>query len=232
MRSRWIKVGVASFIAFATQIHAIKAEAVERAQSRGSIPKIVYGAVDEAPLFPSSTKDVPPVWTAHWLDVLPVDSGRAANAPLGWVPIKGTSGKKARKGTEERPDAWIRREDLALGSDFHRVTGCWPVKSVLYVGGDYSAKVDFTTDGRAVITEAGDEKWINEKTPVQAHVYMSATVVELMVANNPKKSAIAIVYGYRASEHKLFPEGLPADAQEMFPQSELAGCSDQPTLSE
>lgn len=185
-------------------------------------------AAEEASLFAVPDLSTPPVWHSPWMEQLPVDRRRVSQAPTGWIPIEGTKGKKAAKDKGAMPDAWVRRRDVVLPSDFKKVRGCWPVKSVVYVGGDYAAEVTFNMDGSARVKEWGDEEWINKQPAHKAHVYMARNIVAISAVK--KGGPGFFTSGYRPDERRLYPEGAPADEQELFPEDVLKDCPTVPLL--
>jgi len=126
------------------------------------------------------------------------------------------------------PDAWIRRRDVVIGGDYKKVVGCWPVKSVVYVGGDYAAEVTFKLDGSASVKEWGGEQ-INKQSPHQAHVYMARNIVAIEAVK--KSGPVLFTSGYRPAERQLYPEGVPAEKQELFPDAMLKDCESVPVLA-
>ena len=77
-----------------------------------------------------------------------IDWKRAANAPSGWLPtdIYG-------RGPTQKLAGWIETRNLVRLGEFKRVAGCWPVASLKYELGDYAFHVEFTPEGRALISE-------------------------------------------------------------------------------
>lgn len=137
-----------------------------RAMSYLRLPlSTVRVATEETKLYAEPDTNSAPVWSVQWMQELPVDSKRMSSPPAGWIAIEGTGGKKAAKGEGPRPDAWIRRRDVVIAGDYKKVVGCWPVRSVVYVGGDYAAEVTFKLDGSASAKEWGDEPEIDESPP-------------------------------------------------------------------
>jgi hypothetical protein len=203
-----------------------------RAEKRASLAqdllylKLPYSTVrvtvDEAILHAIPSMDSPPVWSVRWVGRLNVDSQRISSAPDGWIPVKGTDGEIAARGRGAMPDAWVRRRDVVFGDDYRKVIGCWPVKSVVYVGGDYAVEVTFKLDGSASVKEWGDEDRINKKPPHHAHVYMARNIVAIEAIK--KSGSGFFTSGYRPEERQLYPEGTPAKEQELFPDAMLKGC--------
>lgn len=181
-------------------------------------------AVDVAPLYAQPEPDSQRVGEIRWTKLLLVDLIRLSSAPHGWIPLKG--GNKRARGRIGMPDAWIRREDVVIGAEYRKVIGCWPVKSLVYVAGDYAIEIEFKLDGSAKMKEWGDDARINKVPVHNAEVYIARNVVEIEATDG----AAYVVAGYHAAERKLYPEGLAADQQELFPESALKECSSIPLL--
>lgn len=151
---------------------------------------------------------------------------RIVSMPHGWIPIKALGHVKGRK--DDIPEGWVRRRDVVIPGDYKKVIGCWPVKSVVYVGGDYAAEVTFKMDGSARVKEWGDEEWINKQPPHKPHVYMARNIVAISAVK--KGGPGFFTSGYRPAERKLCREGAPADEQELFPEALLKDCPSVPLL--
>jgi hypothetical protein len=116
-----------------------------------------------------------------------------------------------------------------IPGDYKKVIGCWPVKSVVFVAGDYAAEVTFKTDGSALVKQWGDEEWINKQPAHRAHVYRARNIVAIEAV---KKNAPAFfTSGYRPAERRLYPEGAAADEQELFSEAMLKNCPSIPLLA-
>ena len=178
-------------------------------------------AVDHAPFYAAPKPNANRVSSLAWVNSLLVDASRMQHAPAGWIPIK-LLYKNATKG-------WVRRSDVVLPVDYKKVTGCWPIKSVTFVAGDYAAEVTFQLDGSALIKEWGDEESINKAPPHKAHVYMARNIVSI---DDIKGKAGFFTSGYRPDQRQLYPEGAPADKQEQFPESMLTNCPSIPVLKQ
>jgi len=98
----------------------------------------------------------------------------------------------------------------------------------VFVAGDYAAEVTFKLDGSAHVMEWGNEKLIN-KRPHRAHVFMARNIVE--IENRIKGGPGFFTSGYRPAERRLYPEGIPAEKQELFPESMLKGCESVPMIA-
>jgi hypothetical protein len=187
-------------------------------------------SVDEAKLYGEPYAVDSPVWLALWAQSLNVDSMRVADAPTGWLPIKGTGGKKAAKGKGARPNAWIRTSDVVSEADYRKVIGCWPVKTLVYVGGDYALEVNFDLNGKASVKEWGDDARMNAQPPQQAHVYLANNIAAIKSVK--KSGPVFLISGYRPAERKLYPAGDPAKKQELFSDATLKKCSSAPLLAD
>lgn len=181
-------------------------------------------AVDHAEMYATPTATDTPNWTVSWVQALPVDSQRISQLSADWIPIKGTNGKKASKGKEGRPDLWIRRQNIVLAGELKKVIGCWPIKSLTYVSGDYTADVSFNKDGSAMVREWGDDQ-IDRDPPQQAHLYMGKNIVFI-----EGKEKSFFVSGYRPAEQKMYPEGGSPLSQKLFDVADLEGCKSEPLL--
>lgn len=181
---------------------------------------VVLVAVDSTPLYPIPDATSAPAKSVSWMGLLTVDERWMSKAPHGWIPIKEV-GKRRSK-----PYGWVRRRDVVIPGDYKKVTGCWPVKFVAYVGGDYAAEVTFKTDGSAWVKEWGDEDWVNKEPPRKAQVYMARNIVAIEAVGGP----VYFTSGYRPVERKIYPYGAPADEQELFPAEVMKGCPDEPLL--
>lgn len=185
-------------------------------------------AVDHAPFYGAAEPNAQPIWSLAVVDSLDVDASRMASAPPGWIPIKALGHVKGRK--EDIPKGWVRRRDVVIPGDYKKVVGCWPVKSVVYVGGDYAAEVTFKLDGSASVKEWGDDFAIRKSPSHKAHVYMASNIVAI---ESIKKGGPAFfISGYRPAERQLYPEGAPAKKQELFTQVMLKDCASVPLLAE
>lgn len=187
----------------------------------------VHVAVEHAPFFGTADETTQPIWTLAWVDSLDVDEKRMVSAPSGWIPIKALGHVKGR--VDDIPEGWVRRSDVVLPHDFRKVVGCWPVKSVVYIGGDYAAEVKFKLNGRASVKEFGDESWINKQPPHRAQVYMARGIVaiEALEEGGPR----FFMSGYRNAERRLYPGGGGAKEQEFFPASATKHCEVIPILA-
>lgn len=187
----------------------------------------VHVAVEHAPFYRMADETTQPIWTLAWVDSLDVDGQRMVSAPSGWIPVKALGHVKGRN--EDVPEGWVRRSDVVLPSDFRKVVGCWPVKAVVYVGGDYAAEVKFKLNGSASVKESGDESWINKQPPHRAQVYMARGIVaiEALEKNRPR----FFMSGYRNDERRLYPGGATAKEQEFFPDSTTKNCEAIPMLA-
>jgi hypothetical protein len=185
-----------------------------------------YTPNEITPLYIVPDGSTKPVWEVRWMQALPIDMQKLQLAPPGWLPVSGTKGKAAR-GKGPRPDSWIKRSDVVLDEDFRKVVGCWPIKSVTYVGGDYFAKVNFLPNGSAVVEQGGDfpDGEVTPK-PQRAHVFMTRNIVAIRGPN------YYFTAGYRPAERKLYPEGGPPDAHENWPESPSNQCGPSPNLEQ
>jgi len=228
--SRYISIALITLLCLARSVTAGEDNTSPQTLSYPKMPpSAVRVAVDDATLHAAPDADSPSVWSVPWVQNLLVDSRRMSEAPADWIPIKGTDGKKTARGKGARPDAWIRRRDVVIGEDYKKVVGCWPVKSVVYVGGDYTAEVTFKLDGSAIVKEWGDEEWINKQSPHQAHVYMARNIVAIEAVK--KNGPAFFTSGYHPAERQLYPEGVRAEKQELFPDTMLKGCESVPLLA-
>ena len=185
-------------------------------------------SVELANLYVSPDASHAPAWTHPWTQRLEVDSQKLSIAPPGWIPIKRTGDRLSNEKQftkAEFPTAWIRRRDVSLWQDEKKVVRCWPIKTVTFVGGDYSAVFTFNVDGSASVKEWGDEAWINKKPPSKAHVYKSNNLVYV------RGKSTYFVLGYRPTDRALFPKGIAGEHQEWFPESMLKGCETGPKLA-
>jgi hypothetical protein len=184
-------------------------------------------AAESAPFYavPDARND--PLWSFDWMANLMVDERRMTDAPKGWIAIREIAAVKGRE--DYIPSGWIRRRDVVIPGDYKKVIGCWPVKSVTYVAGDYAVEATFKTDGSALVKEWGDEEWINRQPPHKAYVYMARNIVTIEASK--KNGPVFFTSGYRPAERKLYPEGAPGKEQELFPEALLKDCPSIPILA-
>ncbi len=184
-------------------------------------PASVVVAVESAGVYLTPDASTAPVSHLQWTFILDVDSKKMAAAPTGWIPLaagnKLTYGPTLAKQTLI-PSAWIRRRDVALPQDFKKIVGCWPVKSVTYVGGDYGEDFKFWPDGGATVKEWGDDDSVDKLPPFKVHLFIAKNLV---IAHS-KKAYYAL--GYQASDRTAFPEGTTGKKLVRFSDSVLEGC--------
>jgi len=231
MQSTFLRdVGVAlvTFVCLACPAKAGEDDISSKALSILKMPlTTVRVAVEAAPFYPVPDTNSEPIWSFGWMAHLSVDERQMPDAPHGWISIKKIGKVKGRK--DDIPEGWVRRRDVVIPGDYKKVIGCWPVKSVVYVGGDYAAEVTFEMDGSARVKEWGDEEWINQQPAHQAHVYMARNIVAISAVKRGGPGFFTS--GYRPAERKLYPEGAPADEQELFPEVLLKDCPSVPLLA-
>jgi hypothetical protein len=167
------------------------------------------------------------IWQLPWAVSLEVDGLRLKEAPAEWIPIKALGHVKGK--TREISRGWVRRQDVVLPTDYKKVIACWPIESLTFVAGDYSAKVTFKLDGSALVKESTDEVSFNRKSPYKAHVYIARNIVSIDHIN---RKLGFFTSGYRPEEQRLYPEGAPAKEQRHFPNWRLKNCPSVPLVQE
>jgi hypothetical protein len=183
-------------------------------------------AVDKATVYSAPDENSEPLRAYIWVAPIRVDHRKLRDAPHGWIPIEIFGKIEGRK--DQPKGGWIRRRDVVILADFKLVTGCWPIKSVVHVAGDYAVEVAFKVDGSATAKEWSDEPKMNVAPPEKAQIYMARNIA--LVEGKRKGGHYYFTAGLRPDERRLYPEGALAEEQESFSDSELKNCESGPLL--
>ena len=123
------------------------------------------------------------------------------------------------------PDfAWISRSDIIPANEFKPVIGCWPVKYLYIVIGDYDEAYIMGVDGSIKSPDG---------TGNIGHIYMNDGMFYARMKSETGWQVPEGLFGLFDSENgRIINSWNAIDRQDLFSMDELKGCTSGPELGE